>query len=110
MIKAVVFDVDGVLVVNKEIFSEMYSKKHGIPTSELTPFFTGPFQDCLTGKVDLKTILETEIHRFKHKGTIDEFLEIWFKSEHNIAEDIIDLVKELKHKGLIVAIATNQEE
>lgn len=110
MIKAVVFDVDGVIVVNKEIFSEMYSRKNGIPAHELTPFFTGPFQDCLTGKADLKTILKTEIHRFKHSGSIDEFLDIWFKSEHNIAEDVVELVKSLKQKGLIVAIATNQEE
>ncbi len=109
MIKAVVFDVDGVIVVNKEVFSLQYSKKSGIPASEFLPFFLGPFQECLVGKADLKEILKTEIHRFGHKGSIDEFLDLWFQSEHNVDEEVIGFVKELKENGIVVAIATNQE-
>ena len=58
MTKAIIFDVDGVLVVNKQVFSEIYSEKHNIPTSAMSPFFTGPFKNCLTGKSDLKDIMK----------------------------------------------------
>ena len=111
MIKAIVFDVDGVLVINKEVFSQIYAKKHKLSAEEMAPFFKGPFQECLIGKADLKEILNTHVHRvFRHKGSIDEFLDIWFRSEHNVDEKVIAFVRELRKRGLTVAIATNQEK
>ncbi|MFO0703766.1 MAG: hypothetical protein U0525_03515 [Patescibacteria group bacterium] len=43
MIKAIVFDVDVVLVINKEVFSQIYAKKHKLSAEEMIPFFKGPF-------------------------------------------------------------------
>ncbi|KND50429.1 MAG: hypothetical protein AB202_02125 [Parcubacteria bacterium C7867-007] len=57
MIKAVIFDSDGMLSHGPR-FSDTYAREQNIPIEEMIPFFTGPFKDCLIGKADLKDELE----------------------------------------------------
>jgi len=108
MIKAIVFDVDGVLV-NAERFSAQLEKEYGIPAEKLLPFFKGPFQDCLLGKAQLKDVIEPYLTEWGWKGTVDEFLDFWFKSEHKIDKEIFDVIAHLKENTLVF-VATNQEE
>ncbi len=107
--KCVLFDVDGV-VVNSEMFSVQYQKKYGIVNDEMLPFYTGIFQDCLVGKVDLKEALKEWLPKWKWKGTTDEFLQAWFEAEHNIDEQIIKVVEQLRADGIKCYLATNQEK
>ena len=53
MIKVVIFDADGVLI-NQERFSDAFARDYNISDDKIMPFFTGPFQECMTGKADLK--------------------------------------------------------
>lgn len=108
MIKAIIFDVDGVLV-NAEKFSIQLGKEYGIPTEKLLPFFKKEFQECLLGKADLKDVIEPYLAEWGWKGSVDDFLQFWFKSEHKIDEEVLNIAKHLKEKTLIF-IATNQEE
>ena len=39
-----------------------------------------------------------------------EFLQFWFKAEHNIDERIVNIIKELRKKGIKCYLATNQEK
>ena len=56
MIKALLFDADGVLV-NGEMFSNHLLRDHGLDSEVTAPFFKGPFTDCVIGKADLKAVI-----------------------------------------------------
>jgi putative hydrolase of the HAD superfamily len=109
VIKAVLFDTDGV-IINSEMFSIIYSKKYNIPYDEMLPFFKGEFQDCIIGKADLSEIVKPWLKKWKWEGSVKEFLEFWFKSEHNLDKNIIKIIKDLRKKGIKCYIATNQEK
>lgn len=126
MIKAIVFDLDGVVVVNKERFSSFYAREHmppqqvgaGFPRpsiktnghSSLVSFFEGPFQKCLVGESDLKDILPQELPGFGWKGSVEEFMTLWFETEKNVDPSMIEYIRALGSRGYTLAIATNQEK
>ncbi|MBI4175954.1 MAG: hypothetical protein HY518_02020 [Candidatus Aenigmarchaeota archaeon] len=70
--KYVVFDLMG-MVVTSEAFSDQYSRKAGLPRDFFLPFYAGAFQECLTGKADLKGELAPYLKAWKweksHEGS-----------------------------------------
>lgn len=106
MIKAILFDVDGVLV-NGELFSVQFERDFGfkIPVS----FFEEEFQPALVGKADLKELLKPKLADWGWKKSVDELLEYWFNIEHVIDEELIGAVKRLKARGIKCFVVTNQE-
>lgn len=109
MIKAIIFDADG-MVINGAIFSNQLERDYNITSITVQPFFMGVFQDCLVGKADLKEVLPSHLSKWGWKGSVDDFLEYWFKAEHKIDERIIEKIKELQQKGIKFYLATNQEK
>jgi putative hydrolase of the HAD superfamily len=109
MIKALLFDVDGVLV-NGERFSVHLERNYGIDQNKTIAFFKGEFKECILGKKDLKKILPKYLKSWGWKKSVEDFLNYWFKSEHSINEELMDYIKKLKHKGFQCYIATNQEK
>jgi putative hydrolase of the HAD superfamily len=109
MIKTVIFDSDGMLTHGPR-FSEHYSKEHGISIDEMTPFFVGPFKDCLVGKADLKEELQKGwLEKWKWPGTTDELLDYWFSVGDHLDQNVFASVEKLRDSGLICVLATNQE-
>ncbi len=106
--KAILFDADGVLI-HSELFSIQYQKKFNVSNDEMLPFFTGEFQDCLVGKANLIELVKPWLSKWKWEGSVEEFLEFWFQAEHNVDEDVVKTIKELKKKGIKCYLATNQE-
>ncbi len=110
-LKAVLFDADGVVINKKHLFSEVYVKEFGIPMATLLDFFDGEFQSCLTGQADLKELLTpARLKQWQWSGSADELLAYWFKSEHGINDKIVAHIQELRAKGIICALATNNEK
>ena len=53
MYKAILFDVDGVLIRAKR-FGDYFQEQTGVKAEEMLPFYKGIFRDCQAGKADLK--------------------------------------------------------
>ncbi len=108
MIKAVVFDADGV-IVHGERFTERFARDHGIQLKNTQPFFEGVFQDCLAGKADLKKELKKHLGEWGWAGSVDELMKFWF-SEDRLDERFFPLIDGLRKKGIRCYLATNNEK
>ncbi len=107
--KCILFDADGV-VINSEMFSVQYPKHKGLSIDIMLPFFNGIFKECLIGKVDLKEAVQPYLKGWKWIGTVEEFLQLWFKSEHHVDEEMIRQIKVLRDKSIKCCLVTNQEK
>lgn len=113
MIKAIIFDADGVLVLggkDRKRFSQIYAEKFDLPLEVMMPFFQNEMQDCIVGKKDLKIELKKYIKSWKWHGSVDEFVQFWLKEEANINEELISFLPSLKEKGVKLYLGTNNEK
>jgi putative hydrolase of the HAD superfamily len=108
MIKTILFDVDGVLVVG-EPWSKNLAQTHGITPEMLKPFFREAFQACLVGKADLKDALAPYLARWGWQQSAKAFLNYWFRQEQVIDEKLIQAVQQLRQSGIKCCLATQQE-
>ncbi len=109
MIKTILFDADGVLF-NGEMFGKVLAKEKNIPEESIRDFFTGPFQDAIIGKKDLRDILPPYLAHWKWHGSVDAFMQYWFESEQKIDEALIDYIQKLRARNIHCYVATNQEK
>ncbi|HWZ65317.1 MAG TPA: HAD-IA family hydrolase [Patescibacteria group bacterium] len=109
MITTLILDADGVLV-NGERFADVRARTLKTDLDKEREFFTGVFQDCLIGKADLKDSVKPYLTSFGWQGTVDEFLDYWFKTEHNLNADLVSYIQKQRSQGIRVVLATNQEK
>src|SRR3989338_8065882 len=110
MIKVVIFDADGVIVQSKRKFSIKLEEKYDISRDMTLPFFNGPFQDCLIGSSDLKETISPYLPVWGWDRGVDEFLDIWFKAEHKVDEELAEYISSLRTQGILCLLATNNEK
>ena len=109
MIKAIVFDMDGIVCIESERFSQRFSRDNNIPIEDVMKFFERDFQSCLEGKAELKISLTKYLKKWKCDKDIDEILDYWF-SNGNVNKEIISLVKCLKKQNIMCMLCTNNEK
>ena len=110
MIKAVIFDTDGMIIRSERYFSQRFSDKFGIPMEKILPFFKNEFQLCLVGKADIKIELAKYIKEWGWKKSVDDLLAYWFEYESKTDERILGSIKVLRSKGIKCYLHTNNEK
>jgi len=117
-IKAIIFDVDGVIFkthneVGHYLWSQTIKEDLGISSKHFSMIFSEKWEDITRGKIDLMEHLE-EV--FKEKLFLDlpldlpitpeQFIDYWFNKDHNVNLDMLKLVEQLQ---LPCYLGTNQE-
>lgn len=110
MIKAVLFDADGIIIKAPKMFSQTLAWEYGVSSEKSLPFFHGVFQKCLVGEADLKVEIRPYLESWGVNKNVDDFLSMWFQSENYPDVSMINFVIELKKNGLRCYLATNQEK
>ncbi len=110
MIKAIFFDLDGVVVSHAKIFSDYLQEEYGIDKESQLEFFKGEFQDCLVGKADLKEEIIPYMQKWGWKGSVEDLLDYWFDVEAKTDERVLAMVQKLRERGIKCYLATNQEK
>jgi putative hydrolase of the HAD superfamily len=106
-IRAVVFDVDGVLVEVR--FPTVLLDALKISASDTNEFFSGPFLDCLMGRTQLREVLPPYLAKWRWKGSFEEFTDFWFETESHIHHPTLELADRLSANGLRCFLASTQE-
>ncbi len=106
--RAVMLDVDGVLVVESHLFSERLHREHGIPKKDVLAFFENEFSDCVVGKADLRDRIRPYMRKWGWQAGVNHLMEYWFSS---IMTDprAIAFARKLRSGGTLCALASNQE-
>jgi putative hydrolase of the HAD superfamily len=111
MTKAILFDLDGLVIVGQaKLFSQRISEEFDIPYELVSEFFTNDFRECSFGRADLKEKIQPYLVKWGYKGSVDDFLKYWFEGESKTDEDVLKIISNLRFKGIKCYIATRQEK
>ncbi len=114
-IKAIVFDVDGVLINSKCENGEFYWKKNihkdlGINIAQVKQFFKHYWPKIGAGELDTLDGLQEFLLSIGSGVKPLDFMNYWHEKDSNINLPIIELVKNLKLNGYDLYLGTNQEK
>ncbi len=103
-LKALLLDVDGVLVIPPVMFGAALT-----PRSAAQAFFLGPFLSASIGQADLPELLPPLLTALGCVGTPKQFMAEWFAAENHPNIPLLNEVRALRAAGWPVYLATNQE-
>jgi putative hydrolase of the HAD superfamily len=109
MIKALLFDADGVVVNPAFQFAKLLAEQYGITREMTSGFFRGVFNECMVGKADLRQVLAPYLPEWGWQGTLDEFMQAWWEADNVVDMRIVNYIGELRQHGMLCCLATNQE-
>ncbi|MFA5076721.1 MAG: HAD family hydrolase [Patescibacteria group bacterium] len=110
MIKAIIFDIDEMIVAREMYFSERLAIDYGVSLDKILSFFNNEFQRCLVGRADLKQEIVKYLPQWGWDKSVDDLLAYWFSHENKKDERILASVKNLQSKGIKCYLATNNEK
>ncbi|MBU0750518.1 HAD hydrolase-like protein [Patescibacteria group bacterium] len=111
MVKAILFDADGVVIKARErFFSERFAETQNISAEVVLPFFKNDMRGAFTGKVNLKDAVEKYLAVWNWNGTAEEFLMYWFSQESPRDEEVLAYIDSLRSSGIKCYLATDREQ
>jgi putative hydrolase of the HAD superfamily len=111
MVKAVLFDADGITTAKREkYFSQRLVDDFGVSTEDATGFVKDVLNPAMVGKVDVKEALPNYLSKWKTNKTVDELLVYWWIGENKINTDVLNIVDKLRKRGIKCYLTTDQEK
>ncbi len=114
MIKALMIDVDGVLVRGRpedgRHWSTSLEADLGLRPEDLhREFFADHWNDVVIGRARLEDRLPEVLERIAPHVTADRLIDYWFEQDAYLDGRLLQDLQELRSRGLQVHLATNQE-
>lgn len=110
MIKAVAFDLDGMVFVPREYFSDQIAKELDVPREKILEFFKNELVACQKGKLDMKQVLEEKYFpAWGWTKGFDKFTSWWFEGEE-FNKQVVKLALKLKMQGVMCVLVSNNEK
>ncbi|WP_284944164.1 HAD family hydrolase [Acidisoma cladoniae] len=114
MIKAVMIDVDGVLVTGRPVdgspwATDLFTDLNLAPSVLHRAFFEPHWEQIITGKVTIRERLAQVLHDIAPELTPDTLLAYWFRNDARLDEQLLQDLAKLRVAGLQVHLVTNQE-
>jgi FMN phosphatase YigB (HAD superfamily) len=107
MIKAVIFDLNGVLIKSPKLFGEKFHDRFGIAVEEFLPVLMEIMAKVrLVNAGDSFVYWKPYLEKWNVNLSKEEFFDFWLRDEKEIPE-MIKLVEELKNKGMKIFILSN---
>lgn len=108
--KVILFDIDGVVIIRHEYFSERYSQEYGVPLEKITPFFKNEFPLCVVGKADLREEIPKYLNEWGWSDSLEEFLKYWFESEKQTDPRVLEVVKKFRECKIKCFLVSDNEK
>ncbi|MES2215847.1 MAG: HAD family phosphatase [Patescibacteria group bacterium] len=106
MIKAVIFDLNGIFIQSPKL-SERFQADFDVPVKEFIPELSQIMDKVrMPGALPAFTYWEPVLSKWNIHLTEQEFWDYWFKAE-TPSEKMIDFARELKAKGVKVFVLSN---
>ena len=109
MIKALLFDVDGVLTSGGPLRVRL-EEDHGILQEISASFFRERFKQCLVGRLDTREELTRHLPQWGWPHAVDDFLQYWFARVSVLNEPLLAFIQQVRQRGIPCYVATNQEK
>ena len=107
MIRAVLFDADGVIQKASDRF---YPDLTGLVENDGDRFAAEVFSaegPCATGEGDFRQVLIEVLARWEVDLSVDEVLQIWYQID--LVDNLFELLNQIQQQDIKVALATNQQ-
>lgn len=107
MFKAVIFDLNGVILTEAEYFTQRLEKKYDISNKVFFKIFDEVIHIARQpGCQDFFALWQPKLEELGLAVTREEFFDLWFSGE-NLVVEFLDYIKDLRKAGIKVFILSN---
>ncbi len=104
MIKAIIFDINGVLINDAGPLSSRLEEKFGIPATETYPLIKTTLHQVREPGINSRPLWQPLLDKLNL--SYDELFKFWFEGE-SLNGDLLQFAKELKQKGIKIVVLSN---
>jgi len=110
-VKAVLFDIDWVIITNVYEFYNHMCKYYLNDKQDMQDFFVKwTFWKTSIWKKDLKEIIKPYLKKWNWTLWVDKLLYLWFLIESKVDNKVISIANKIKEKWISISLVSNQEK